>query len=76
MEAALRLHNTLKVVHRQSEDLRNKLAKEMSALQVLDKIFDLRQSMLHNRRLVKKSEYNWWVDVYNFKRGTIILKHM
>jgi len=54
--------------------------KRMSPPEVLDRIWLLwdayeenKASGLSHRNWGLKKEYNWWVDVYNFKRGKLIL---
>lgn len=50
------------------------LIKAMHASEILDFVFDA--WVLHKKQHTRETldRYNWWVDVYNFKRGKLVLQ--
>lgn len=50
------------------------LIREMRPAEVLDWATDAYFRYIKLRTVEACEEYNWWVDVYNFKRGKRVLK--
>lgn len=50
------------------------LIREMRCSEVLDMATDAYFMYLKRRNEKTCEDYNWWVDVYNFKRGKRVLK--
>jgi hypothetical protein len=54
------------------------LIQKMSYGEIMDRVFDAwdrwdRKCPRH--RSMERREYNWWVDIYNFKAGKLILRN-